>query len=306
MRYIFGPVPSRRLGLSLGIDLIPPKTCSYDCLYCQVGRTTEKYIQPASFIPVEEVRRELEEILEKSVPDTITLAGSGEPTLHCEIDRAISFIKEFTDTRVALLTNGSLLWNEEVRNRVLGADIIMPTLTTAFEETFRAIHRPHNDLNLSRIIGGMKSLRREYSGLMFMEVVLLAGFNDREEEIEALREVIEDISPDRIQLNTVVRPPSDIRAQPLDRGRLEHIKDFFGKKAEIIAHSSPGRSVVEIDSRIDAIIEMARRRPVRVVDISNSLNIPLEETEGIVKGMVIKGRVRVKEHDGETFYVVEK
>jgi wyosine [tRNA(Phe)-imidazoG37] synthetase (radical SAM superfamily) len=303
MQYIFGPVPSRRLGLSLGVDLIPPKTCSYDCLYCQVGRTTDKQIEPAPFISVEEVLKELERVLEKSRPDTITLAGSGEPTLHGEIDRVITRIKELTDTRVALLTNGSLLWSKAIRDRILGADIILPTLSTVFEETFRAMHRPHRDLELIKIIEGIKNLRKDYSGLIFIEVVLLAGYNDREKELEALGKVFEEISPDKIQLNTVVRPPSDARAQALDRTRLERIRDFFGQKAEIIAPSTRSPSAAGIDSRVSSVVEMARRRPVRAVDISNSLHIPLEETERMMKGMVLKGRVKLKEHGGEKFYV---
>lgn len=303
MQYVFGPVPSRRLGLSLGVDLIPPKTCTYDCLYCQVGKTTDKRIRPAAFHPVEEVCRELEKILKKSTPDTITLAGSGEPTLHRDIDRVISSIRQFTDIRIALLTNGSLLWDEEVRSRVLGADIIMPTLCTVFEETFRAMHRPHEDLNLSRIIEGIQCLRRDYSGLMCLEVVLLEGYNDSEKELEALRDAIKEISPDRVQLNTVVRPPSDSRAQSLDSVRLEQVKEFFGEKAEIIASPPRNRNTGGGDSRIAAIIEMAKRRPVRAVDISHTLNISMEETERVVKGMVIKGRVQLKEYGGEKFYV---
>jgi len=291
--------------MSLGVDLVPPKTCSYDCLYCQVGRTTDKCIRPASFHPVEAVCRELEKVLQKSTPDTVTLSGSGEPTLHKEIDRVISFIKELTDIRIALLTNGSLLWDEEVRSRVLGADIIMPTLCTVFEETFRAVHRPHKDLNLSRIIEGIKGLRRDYSGLVSLEVVLLSGYNDSEKELETLRKVIEEISPDSIQLNTVVRPPSDSRARSLDRVRLEQVKDSFGEKAEIVAHSPRNKSAGRADSRIAAVIEMARRRPVRAVDISSTLDIPVEETERMMKGMVIKGHVRLKEHGGEKFYIAE-
>ncbi|MFC1820287.1 radical SAM protein, partial [Thermodesulfobacteriota bacterium] len=237
MTYIFGPVPSRRLGLSLGIDLIPSKTCTYDCLYCQVGRTTNQTIKPEPFVRAREVLNELEEALEETTPNAITLAGSGEPTLYSELDQVISFIKEMTDTRVALLTNGSLFWNKEIRNRVSGVDIIIPTLSTVFEDTFKAIQRPHHGLNLPMILEGLKDLRRDYRGLLYLEVVLLAGFNDSEKELEALKKVIDEISPDKIQLNTVVRPPSDPRAISLDREGLENIKSLLGKKAEIIAYA---------------------------------------------------------------------
>ncbi|MCP4669527.1 MAG: radical SAM protein, partial [Deltaproteobacteria bacterium] len=140
MSHVFGPVPSRRLGLSLGIDLIPAKTCTFDCLYCQVGRTTRRTLEPRPFVPVGDVAEEVEKRLQKTVPDVITLAGSGEPTLHSRIDHVIAAIKEMTKTKVAVLTNGSLFWREDVRKRVLGADVIMPTLSSAFSHTFRIIH----------------------------------------------------------------------------------------------------------------------------------------------------------------------
>ena len=139
MTYIFGPVPSRRLGLSLGVDLIPSKTCTYDCLYCEVGRTSDKTTRIKPYVPVAEVLRELAQKLTQVHPDVITLAGSGEPTLYADIDQVIAFIKSTTEIPVALLTNGSLLWQEEVRNKVLKADLIIPTLSSAFDKTFRKI-----------------------------------------------------------------------------------------------------------------------------------------------------------------------
>ena len=158
MSYIFGPVPSRRLGLSLGVDLIPHKTCTYDCLYCEVGRTTNKTITSGPFAPVDEILTQLEERLKGCTPDVITLAGSGEPTLHSEIDRIISGIRAITDTKVVILTNGSLFWDEAIRKRVLAADLIMPTLSSAFAHTFQTIHRPHRDLALDRIVEGLRQL----------------------------------------------------------------------------------------------------------------------------------------------------
>jgi wyosine [tRNA(Phe)-imidazoG37] synthetase (radical SAM superfamily) len=302
MPYVFGPVPSRRLGLSLGVDLIPEKTCPYDCLYCQVGKTTIKTIETDPLTPVREVIWELGQRLEKITPDVITLSGSGEPTLHSQIDQVIDLIKEITDIKIALLTNGSLFWNEEVRKKVMGAHIIMPTLSTASEETFRIIHRPHGELNLSMIIEGLTNLRRDYFGSLFLEVVLLAGLNDSDNEIEGLKRVIDQISPDKIQLNTVVRPPADSRAIPLDRKRLEDIKSFFGAKAEIVAHTPFEEQGVEYDSPAKTVLEMIKRRPVRDIDIANVLNMRLGEVEGLIKGLLLKGLIRKHEHSGDVFY----
>jgi wyosine [tRNA(Phe)-imidazoG37] synthetase (radical SAM superfamily) len=306
MTYIFGPVPSRRLGQSLGIDLIPPKTCTYDCLYCQVGRTTCLAAEPGLFVPTGEVIEELKDVIKKTHPDTITLAGSGEPTLHSEIDQVISLIKDVTDTRIALLTNGALLWRKEVRDRVLGADLIMPTLTTVFEKTFRKIHRPHRGLELPSIIEGLKELRKEYGGVVLLEIFLLSGINDNMKELEGVKDAIEDIFPDKIQLNTVIRPPSDHSAMPLNMEQMEKIRDFFGEKAEIIASVSSTKKAREYDPDLNTIVEMARRRPITASDISNVLDISREELERVLKGLLIKGAIRKQEHDREVYYTARE
>lgn len=303
MAHIFGPVPSRRLGLSLGVDLIPLKTCTYNCLYCQVGRTTRQNLEIESFFPVTEVLEELGKKLEICSPDAVTLSGSGEPTLSSDIDRVISFVKERTDTKTVILTNGSLLWREDVRHRISRADIIMPTVTTVYEETFNLIHEPHVDLDLNTIVEGLKSLRQTYKGDLFLEVVLLAGFNDSEKELEGLKRMIDQVSPDKIQLNTVVRPPSDARAISLDIKRLKEIKSLFGEKAEIIAQAPLKHTNEEDDTLNATILEMAKRRPVRARDVANVCDIPLEEADSLMKGLGLKGTLRQQEHEGEVYYM---
>jgi wyosine [tRNA(Phe)-imidazoG37] synthetase (radical SAM superfamily) len=303
MSHIFGPVPTRRLGLSLGVDLIPSKTCTYDCIYCEVGRTTCHTIDAESFIAPREIEKELGIVLEKTRPDTITLAGSGEPTLNSAIDEIISVIRKKTGTKIALLTNGSLLWREDVLRKVLSVDIILPTFSTVFDNTFAAIHRPCAGLNPARLIKGLKDLRNKYKGLIFLEVILLSGMNDTEKEIEGLRQAIMEISPDKIQLNTVVRPPSDKRAKPVDALRMDQIRNFFGDRAEIIAYAHHDKNAVEYDSGGVSVIEMARRRPVRLSDIAEALHRTTEDTERLVKELLLIGEIAEQEHEGETFYI---
>jgi len=303
MTYVFGPVTSRRLGLSLGIDLVPAKTCSYDCLYCQVGRTTSSTLEPGEFCSVSDVIAELGHKLERVTPDVITLSGSGEPTLHSRIDQIIDLVKEMTDRRIALLTNGSLLWREDVRERVSGAHVIMPTLSSVFEETFRTIHRPHPDLRLQTVIGGIKELRKSYRGQLYLEVIFLAGINDSEKEVAGLRQAIREISPDRVQLNTVVRPPADEKALSLDRKRLEDIKSFFGEVAEIVVGSPSTQKAVKGAPSADLILDMAKRRPVRVQDVASALNEPVQEVEDLIKGLLIKGALSKREHGGDIYYM---
>jgi wyosine [tRNA(Phe)-imidazoG37] synthetase (radical SAM superfamily) len=306
MTHVFGPVPSRRLGLSLGVDLIPPKTCTYDCLYCQVGKTTCLSSEPQAFVSTEEVVGELKQSLERVTPDVVTFSGSGEPTLHSGIGDVIAFVKGWSDLRVAVLTNGSLLWREEVRERLLAADVIMPTLNTVHEETYRKIHRPHPDLSLSRVIQGLKNLRKAYRGELDVEVVLLAGLNDSREELSGLRKVLQEIDPDKIQLNTVVRPPADARALSLDRKKMEEVKDFFGQKAEIIAFIPPKHRDQRVASLTVAVLEMAKRRPVRASDVGHVLGLPPEEAENLIKGLVVKGQLRSHVYLGESYYVSGK
>jgi len=290
------------LGLSLGVDLIPPKTCSYDCLYCQIGKTTCKAIEPAAYVPVEAVLAELNETLAKVKPDYVTFSGSGEPTLHVGLGRLIAYVKERTGAKVAVLTNGSLLNRPEVRERLLKADVVMPTLSTVREETFRAIHQPHEGLNVAGLVEGLRSLRKSFRGQLFIEVMLLAGFNDKDEEIERLRQVILEIAPDRVQLNTVVRPPADAKAIPLDRKKLEYIKRVFGESAEIIA-ASPIRGNQHFRGTLSAaVLEMARRRPVTVADVAGALDAPLFEVDKTVKALVHKGELREQTHLGKDYY----
>jgi len=303
MSYIFGPVPSRRLGLSLGVDLIPHKTCTFDCLYCEVGRTTNRTITGSVLAPVDEILRQLDKRLTECNPNVITLAGSGEPTLHSEIDHIISGIRELTDTRIVILTNGSLFWDEAVRERVLGADLIMPTLSSAVSSTFQTIHRPHADLTLDRVVDGLKQLRAEFDGLIYLEVILLAGMNDTDEEMRALKPLIHEIQPEKIQLNTVVRPPADLCAKALDSKRLEEIKLLLGERAEIVVDIGAEKGAMEHQIKSEGLLEMVRRRPLRIKDMANSLGLSIHEVESVVKGLLIKGYLRRQDHSGEIFYV---
>ncbi len=302
MAYVFGPVPSRRLGRSLGVDLVPVKTCSYDCIYCQVGRTTCKTSEPGVFNPADEVLYELEQKLTTSTPDVVTFSGSGEPTLHSQIHEVIERVKELTNAPLAVLTNGSLLWRRDVRKRILKADIAMPTLCTVFEETFQRIHRPGDDLEAEAIIKGLASFREEFKGELAVEVLLLKGINDTDQEVNGLRHALENIAPDRIQLNTVARPPSSREAVALDRKRLEEIRGFLGDKAEIIVDFIPGKGEAEQAELSRAIHGMAERRPIRVRDAADSFSISLKDAGIIIQDLVNRGMLRTREHKGEIYF----
>lgn len=308
MSRIFGPVPSRRLGLSLGVDLVPLKICTFDCIYCQVGRTTRKTIDCAPFFPVFQISQEVEERLGTTSPDVITLTGSGEPTLHSEMDRVIDRIREISDIRIALLTNGSLLWRKEIRQRAMKADIILPTLCTGFKATFKLIHRPHPQLDFDRVIEGLALLREDYPGEMLLEVMVIGGINDTREELDVLKSSIDVISPHRIQINTVVRPPtdSDSRGAEVDGRKLEEVKALLGPRAEIVTENRVPWSGGEQDVNLEALMDMVRRRPLRAGDAAKALGISAKDAEAFLRGLLIKGYVRREEYSKEVYYLISE
>ncbi len=243
--HIFGPVNSRRLGRSLGVDLVPSKACCFNCVYCECGATTIDLDERKEFFPVGEVIRELDDYLSESPEiDFITFSGSGEPTLSLSIGIVIRHLKErFPGYRIAVLTNGSLLCNEEVRQELLPADVILPTLSSSNEETFIRIHRPSGEITARRIIAGIRQFRTEYPGQIWLEVFIIPGLNTSPGELAGLKEVIEQIRPDRVQINTLDRPGPEAWVKPATLDELEKIK------REIAAGSAGSLPVVEIVRR---------------------------------------------------------
>ena len=302
MKYTFGPVPSRRLGVSLGVDIVTLKTCTLSCKYCQVGKTPHTTIDRREYVPVMDVLDELKARLSAGEkPDWVTFSGSGEPTLHSGIGDIISGIKVLTDIPVCVITNGTLLWDPQVRQDILDADAVMPSLDSALENTFREICNPHPDLNIRKIIKGLEQFREEYQGKIWLEIMFVKGINDSHDELAALRDAERRINPDVIQLNTVARPPAEVTAKPVSLERLEEIKIFFGDKAEIIA-SFKGESKSTSPADIDDVREFFKRRPGRVDDISSALGIEKDEAEEMIERLSSSGEIVMREYFGKCFW----
>ncbi len=229
--HIFGPVMSRRLGRSLGIDLLPFKTCSYDCVYCECGATTHLTKKRAEFFPTEEVISQLDTVLSKGPTlDYITFAGSGEPTLSLSIGRIIRHLKTaYPEYKVAVLTNGSLLGDKEVRNDLSAADLVIPTLTSTSQETFEQIHRPCPGLLTKTVISDIREFRKEFGGEIWLEIFLIPGLNTTDDELASLSEAIRMIRPKRIQLNTLDRPAAEDWVTAPDPDELENIRKYFAE-----------------------------------------------------------------------------
>jgi len=244
---IFGPVASRRLGRSLGIDLVSPSTCSYDCVYCECGRTIDLQVERKEYGNPDRVIADLDRILASHPAlDFVTFAGSGEPTLSLSLGRVIRHLKEHSSYPVAVLSNGSLLWQKAVREELAPVDLLIPTLTTAREETFRRIHRPHPSLQLSTILEGMVTFREECSVEMWLEVFLIPGINTTSQELYEMQSWIARIRPHRIQLNTRHRPPAESWVRPASMNALRQAKAIFeetGTPVDIIGELTPSPHV---------------------------------------------------------------
>jgi len=304
LKYIFGPVPSRRLGRSLGVDLVPYKTCTFDCIYCDLGRTTHKTISRQPFVSPEEIQRELKltlPILEKK-PDYITLSGSGEPTLNQNMGEIIHLIKRVTSIPLAVLTNGSLLFIEKVRKDLMEADVVLPTLDAVNPLTFECVNRPYLSLKIDEIISGLIQFRKQYQGQIWLEVLFCRGVNDGKEEVEKLKEVIDRVEPDRIQLNTSVRPPAEDFVFPLTLKQLENIKEKLGDRAEVVSEFM-GPMGDRFDSDKDAeIIELIKRRPCTAEDISRALGLHLDEVVKYLGKLMKEERVHYRMHEHHCYY----
>jgi len=270
--FIFGPVPSRRLGLSLGVDLVSFKTCSYDCIYCQLGRTTQPTIERKQYVPLAEVQEQLWQALSDGAqPDYITLSGSGEPTLHSDIGELIESIKRRTSIPVAVLTNGSLLWDGQVREALMGADLVLPSFDAGDPTLFRQINRPHPDLEFEKVVEGLVEFRRLYRGKVWLEVFLLGGVNSITPEILKIKRHVDAIRPDKVQLNTVVRPPAEDFALRVSLETMNMGKTLFGEHAEVIAPFEKAAATQRGRSMAKDVLSLLRRRPCTLDDIADGL-----------------------------------
>ena len=209
MCQVYGPVPSRRLGRSLGIDLVPFKACTYDCIYCQLGRTTHKTIQPGEWTSVDEIVKNVQDRLD-SAPDTITLAGSGEPTLFSGMGALIARLKEITTVPIAVITNGSLLWKPEIRKCLMHADLVIPSLDAGCAYLYKYINRPHRQIPFDKMLKGLIQFRQEFTGEYWLEVMILAGVTTTTAEVGHLAQCIEQIGPDKVQVNSVTGLPARV------------------------------------------------------------------------------------------------
>ncbi len=307
MSRIFGPVASRRLGRSLGIDVVPYKTCTFDCIYCECGKTTDLTCARSEFYPLGDIITEFKEHISSygEDPDVITFSGAGEPTLYSRLGELVAEVKRISGIPVAVLTNTSLFGTEDVREELMAADIIMPSLDSAIEESFLRINRPHPECSLETIIDGLEAFASRFSGKIDVEILLIEGINTSEEELKGLKSVLSRVRHDTIQLNTAVRPGTVDEVAPVDPGELRRIKEFFGSRAEIVSRTS-ARASHEGALSEARILKILERRPSTADDLHLALGYPVQELVKHLAAMTEKEQISVSRKGGLAFYTAKE
>jgi wyosine [tRNA(Phe)-imidazoG37] synthetase (radical SAM superfamily) len=305
-RYVYGPVPSRRLGRSLGVDLVPQKTCTYDCVYCQLGRTARRTLIRREYAPLDEILREVAGKLSAGpAPDYVTVAGSGEPTLHSRIGEVIRGIRAITKVPVAVLTNGSLLSRPEVRAAVSGADLVIPSLDAGDERTFRVVNRPHPRIRFEEMVAGLRTFRAEHRGALWLEVLLVGGITDRREAVAKIAGLARGIRPDRVQLCTVTRPPGRPGVRAAAPEVMEDLAGLFDDPVDVFAGPLAGEPA-EADPDAEAtdaeILDLLRRRPCTAGDVARGLRASAVAVGKRLDALRARGALTVTVRDGRSWF----
>ncbi len=309
-KYLFGPIPSRRLGLSLGVDLVPKKVCSLDCVYCEVGATTKLTLQRKEYIRAEEIIAELQLYFDTSPdPDTFTFSGYGEPTLNLELEKVLKFIKSNRPaSQIAMITNATLFEDESLVHSLRYADIVLPSLDAATDSVFKRINRPHSDLEIEKCIESLVSFRETFTGQMHLEIMILPGYNDSDSELMALKEAINRIKPDIVQLNTLDRPGvlKNLRAATFEE--LEAIITLWDLPNVSII-SKVAKAATKINFRTDmrsAIMQTIDRRPCTIDDLVQMIGEGKEQITACLDVMMKEGEVEMESEKRGIFYQNKK
>lgn len=305
---VFGPVLSKRLGNSLGIDVIPHKTCSYNCIYCQLGSEENTITDLTNYYSVDEIIYELKEaLLNNKNIDYITFTGSGEPTLYKDLKKLIYEIKQITDIPVCVITNGSLLYKQEMRSNLLLADLIIPSLDAGNEETFKLIDNPNKEIDFDKMVEGLIEFKKVFKGEYWLEIFLLKDINDNEEELDDIIKIVKKIKPDRIQLITATRRVANEKAKALSDEELKKIKKYFNSKCDIeidipnISENHKGNTRILTE---EDIVNFLIRQPDTAYIIAKSFNENERKVKELLDLLIKKNKVREEIVNGVVSYAV--
>ncbi len=306
MKYVYGPVPSRRLGQSLGIDPIPSKTCDYQCIYCQLGKTTNLTNKRKDFYPKEEIYKELEESINQNVGkfDYLTFVGSGEPTLCKSLGKLILKAKELSKKPICVITNGSLLYQEDVKEDLIFSDVVLPTLDAGDEKLFIKINRPHPSIRYEKMIQGYIDFRNEFNGKFWIEIMLMKGINDSKEELLKIKKKIDLIQPDRIDVNVPIRPPTESWVKIPDQDVIPILNDVFGDYNNINFPEQGKFGVFGSDFEVELKI-LLERHPMRleqILETFSSKKFNEQDLEHQLNILISQNKIKKIIYNGQTFW----
>ena len=301
-KFLFGPVPSRRFGRSLGVDLTPYKTCSFDCVFCQLGRTTNKTVIREEYVPIKAVIAEIDEWLKTDgEADYITLSGSGEPTLHSRFGEVLNFIRSNSKIPAVLLTNGTLLHLKEVQDAASIANVVKISLSAWDQTSYQSINRPHTQLKFPQLVEGQKEFQRKFRGNLLLEVFLVWGMNSIPSDVRRIAALTDEIRPDRIHLNTAVRPTAEEFAYALSAERMSSLCHLFQPKAEIIAEFNAQKEF-SMKKNKKAVLSMLERRPCTMDQIALAFNMHMNEVAKYIGDLMRSGQIREERKDSTFYY----
>jgi wyosine [tRNA(Phe)-imidazoG37] synthetase (radical SAM superfamily) len=305
-KYLFGPVPSRRFGWSLGVDLTPYKTCSLDCVFCQLGRTTNKTIIREEYVSTDAVITEIDEWLKTDgKADYITLSGSGEPTLHSRFGRVLDFIRANSNTPAVLLTNGTLLHLQEVREAASIANVVKISLSAWDQSSYEWINRPHTRLKFSQLVEGYKAFRKQFRGELLLEVFLVWGMNSIPSDVRRIAALADEIKPDRIHLNTAVRPPAEEFAYALSEERMSSLCNLFHPKTEVIAEFNAEKDF-SVQTNKETVLSMLERRPCTTAQIAKVFGLHINEVSKYIGSLMRSGQIREERKNSTVYYAAAR
>lgn len=266
MKTVFGPVPSRRLGQSLGVDTIPLKTCNWNCVYCQLGRSVPLVNERREYVPRKQIISEVQSALESNPPasiDWVTFVGSGEPLLHSGMGWMLRQVQQITDLPVAVITNGALLYKPDVRAEIVSAQAVLPSLDAGNPRLYRKINRPYPQLTFERLVEGLAAFRQEYTGELWVEVMLIQGLNDSPQALEEMALALQRIQPDQVHLNLPTRPPAETWVQSPDEQTMQRARAMFGEVSQVVSPKEGYLGFNQNDPLTEVILGLITRHPMQ-------------------------------------------
>lgn len=303
-RFIYGPVLSRRLGFSLGIDILPPKTCNLNCIYCQLGPTHKRVEARHPYFRAEDIIQAIRKTLEHSPKvDYLTFSGSGEPTLNAHLGELIKQIKKMTPKPVAVLTNSLLLTQKQVRQEISLADLVVPSLDAADQTIFLQVNRPSPSVNINLVIEGLINFRELYRGQIWLEIMLVKDVNSQPEHLMKMKEAVARIRPNKVQLNTVVRPPAESWVEPLEMEELVAAAKILGPPAEIVIETTKKVGFGLKENLEFAILSILKRRPASLEELSALLGEKEAAVSEAIQKLLAEERIQARRHYHHLLYV---